>query len=288
MEEFRYIGLVLCQCPQAGLFISTLLIRNTVKVLIVSMPSSGLIHFYTMKNYETVNIHLCQCPQAGLFISTKTHQRRWTLGNCVNALKRAYSFLQKTNGSAVFVTLCVNALKRAYSFLPLMDTTMLKTSVVSMPSSGLIHFYCWQWLSVWVPGMCQCPQAGLFISTKKCYLRYSKLLTVSMPSSGLIHFYEVAMNPWSSAHKCVNALKRAYSFLQRWRAEKSTSVNVSMPSSGLIHFYKVMGSYINPSTYCVNALKRAYSFLQICEWFSEEHLGSVNALKRAYSFLLYL
>ena len=81
-----------------------------------------------------------------------------------------------------------------------------------MPSSGLIHFY---------------------MATRALVTgRY----IVSMPSSGLIHFYNHVR---SIRHKgiCVNALKRADSFL-RYGSDRVLSTRfVSMPSSGLIHFY---------------------------------------------------
>ena len=60
----------------------------------VSMPSSGLIHFYKKNKDDKNKDDLCQCPQAGLFISTDPGLDRILVIIGVNALKRAYSFLR--------------------------------------------------------------------------------------------------------------------------------------------------------------------------------------------------
>ena len=59
----------------------------------VSMPSSGLIHFYTDDPEIIEQL------------------------DCVNALKRADSFLREQRQSISMLQKCVNALKRADSFL---------------------------------------------------------------------------------------------------------------------------------------------------------------------------
>ena len=205
----------LCQCPQAGLFISTWrnggrlkYNKNCVNALkraysflhfgtgrldglhSVSMPSSGLIHFYGRRYRWTMVRRVVSMPSSGLIHFYGQDYGRNYGDYCVNALKRAYSFLHFLGGalwtirkscqcpqaglfiSTVFLggtcanSTCVNALKRAYSFLLCLCAFYAKNRRVSMPSSGLIHFYIfWEFVSVIFFDLCQCPQAGLFIST---------------------------------------------------------------------------------------------------------------------------
>ena len=250
----------LCQCPQAGLFISTLRLISSRSPGKCQCPQAGLFistgkKMFPKKNTACVNA----LKRAYSFLLTKDFAMQWG-SQSVNALKRAYSFLQSKEfyGSRI---LCVNALKRAYSFLRDERGGIQIWQKVSMPSSGLIHFYKIDMTAMDLDYLCQCPQAGLFISTSGISRKGNSLL-VSMPSSGLIHFYIMKL-----------ALVAAMSMCQCPQAGLFISTK---PESGILL-----------EEGCVNALKRAYSFLRGKKMSKMKNWRCVNALKRAYSFLQY-
>jgi len=60
-----------CQCPIAGFIISTgYNVKASDIQLLVSMPYSGLYHFYLHPSGQLARGLLCQCPIAGFIIST--------------------------------------------------------------------------------------------------------------------------------------------------------------------------------------------------------------------------
>ena len=179
----------------------------------VSMPSSGLIHFYDKMTLEAMKLSGCQCPQAGLFISTEA---RPFVGSSLR---------------------CVNALKRAYSFLHYYEKRYRKNSkLCQCPQAGLFISTDKKYRAYHEMVMCQCPQAGLFISTPREKFRKTRKELCQCPQAGLFISTEEERRR-TLPDNCVNALKRAYSFLQNAPTNNEDRVDVSMPSSGLIHFY---------------------------------------------------
>ena len=108
----------------------------------VSIPSTGITHFYRYLKANGYRYELCQSLLQALLISTMTTLKSLRTANCVNPFYRHYSFLQRAKKKSIIsttVSIPSTGITHFYTFMAVLDGKM--KFVVSIPSTGITHFY---------------------------------------------------------------------------------------------------------------------------------------------------